>query len=101
MQRFQRRSPKCGRRRQTNSARISHPPPFRRVTEKHSLITKVDLQPIISPVKIIYTMLIDPNGCIFPIDDGSIGSWSVATMAPMFGRNKKMLGKIINLPNFL
>ena len=40
MQWFHRRSTKCGRgrrrrrRRRTNSARISHPPPFRRVTKK-------------------------------------------------------------------
>ena len=37
MQWFHRRSTKCGRgrrrRRRTNSARISHPPPFRRVTK--------------------------------------------------------------------
>ena len=33
MQRFH-RSTKCGRRRRTNSARISHPPLFRRVTKK-------------------------------------------------------------------
>ena len=33
MQWFHRRSTKCGRGRRTNSARISHPPPFRRVTK--------------------------------------------------------------------
>ena len=35
MQWFHRRSTKCGRgrRRRMNSARISHPPPFRRVTK--------------------------------------------------------------------
>ena len=37
MQWFHRRSTKCGRgrrhRRRTNSARISHPPPFKRVTK--------------------------------------------------------------------
>ena len=44
MQWFHRRSTKCGRgrgrgrgrRRRTNSARISHPPPFRRVTKNAS-----------------------------------------------------------------
>ena len=42
MQWFHRRSTKCGRgrrrRRRTNSARISHPPPFRRVTKNESVL---------------------------------------------------------------
>ena len=45
MQWFHRRSTKCGRgrrrrrrrRRRTNSARISHPPPFRRVTKNENM----------------------------------------------------------------
>ena len=36
MYRFQ-RSTKCGRRRRTNSAGISHPPPFRRVTKSKKI----------------------------------------------------------------
>ena len=40
MQWFHRRSTKCGRRRRTNSARISHPPPFRRVTKIFVLFCK-------------------------------------------------------------
>ena len=48
MQWFHRRSTKCGRgrRRRPNSARISHPPPFRRVTKKadpsSSLTSSID-----------------------------------------------------------
>ena len=44
MQWFHRRSTKCGRgrrrRRRTNSARISHPPPFRRVTNKNGTMCR-------------------------------------------------------------
>ena len=48
MQWFHRRSTKCGRgrgrgrRRRTNSARISHPPPFRRVTKNQRILFLVD-----------------------------------------------------------
>ena len=47
MQWFYRRSTKCGRGRgrRTNSARISHPPPFRRVTKNCGIFSKTKRKP--------------------------------------------------------
>ena len=56
MQWFHRRSTKCGRGRRTNSARISHPPPFRRVTKNGT-----DCLPVWHAMHLGWSLTVQPN----------------------------------------